>query len=199
MLKDTCSSPLAESAQGPRYATKTCPQCGQELFADMDVCYGCLYDFGRELRPRHGALGEFGPLAKEDTERLSFPTDPAHGEASAQLRFAGRSSLAAGERGLFVQTGDMDVTVPLTPRGIVVGRAPTNDVVLHSRAVSRYQLRILPSEAGAHAEDLGATNPALIKGREIGSAVELVLGDTVNVCGTLMTLVEGTPEVPRES
>lgn len=28
--------------------TKTCPRCGEELFADMDVCYGCLYDFWRE-------------------------------------------------------------------------------------------------------------------------------------------------------
>ena len=24
---------------------KVCPHCGELLFADMDVCYGCLYDF----------------------------------------------------------------------------------------------------------------------------------------------------------
>ena len=24
---------------------KTCPRCGAGLFSDMDVCYGCLYDF----------------------------------------------------------------------------------------------------------------------------------------------------------
>lgn len=30
--------------------TKTCPRCGQVLFADMDVCYGCLYDFSRDHR-----------------------------------------------------------------------------------------------------------------------------------------------------
>lgn len=29
---------------------KTCPRCGQELLQDMDVCYGCLYDFTREER-----------------------------------------------------------------------------------------------------------------------------------------------------
>ena len=28
--------------------TKICPRCGEELFSDMDVCYGCLYDFTRE-------------------------------------------------------------------------------------------------------------------------------------------------------
>ena len=27
---------------------KTCPRCGAKLFADMDVCYGCLYDFATE-------------------------------------------------------------------------------------------------------------------------------------------------------
>ena len=28
--------------------TKRCPHCGALLFADMEVCYGCLYDFGKE-------------------------------------------------------------------------------------------------------------------------------------------------------
>ena len=32
---------------GNDYAKKTCPRCGEELFADMRVCYGCLYDFTR--------------------------------------------------------------------------------------------------------------------------------------------------------
>ena len=29
------------------YGEKRCPRCGEVLFDDMDVCYGCLYDFGR--------------------------------------------------------------------------------------------------------------------------------------------------------
>lgn len=29
------------------YAKKTCPRCGERLYADMQVCYGCLYDFTR--------------------------------------------------------------------------------------------------------------------------------------------------------
>lgn len=33
---------------------KTCPRCGARLFADMDVCYGCLYDFSK------GASGHAG-------------------------------------------------------------------------------------------------------------------------------------------
>lgn len=29
------------------YAKKRCPRCGETLYADMQVCYGCLYDFTR--------------------------------------------------------------------------------------------------------------------------------------------------------
>lgn len=38
------------TTQGERqgWKTKTCPRCGQELFDDMDTCYGCLYDFTRD-------------------------------------------------------------------------------------------------------------------------------------------------------
>lgn len=34
--------------------TKVCPRCGQELFADMDICYGCLYDFSKDVTTAHG-------------------------------------------------------------------------------------------------------------------------------------------------
>ncbi len=29
------------------YTTKRCPVCDEELFEDMNTCYGCLYDFSR--------------------------------------------------------------------------------------------------------------------------------------------------------
>ena len=37
------------------FETKTCPRCGSELYADMSVCYGCLYDFSRDRPYRQGA------------------------------------------------------------------------------------------------------------------------------------------------
>ena len=43
-----------EKREGLGY--KTCPRCGEMLFADMDVCYGCLYDFSRDERARSKAL-----------------------------------------------------------------------------------------------------------------------------------------------
>ena len=36
--------------------TKVCPRCGEVLFADMDVCYGCLYDFSKDARGYREAL-----------------------------------------------------------------------------------------------------------------------------------------------
>lgn len=42
-------------------ATRRCPRCGEVLFADMDVCYGCLYDFRRRpFRLPEGLGGEVG-------------------------------------------------------------------------------------------------------------------------------------------
>jgi hypothetical protein len=32
----------------PDDKTKTCPECGTELFDDMRVCFGCLHEFWKE-------------------------------------------------------------------------------------------------------------------------------------------------------
>lgn len=61
--------------------TKVCPCCGQRLFSDMDVCYGCLYDFRR--RPGGGAGGGGGALgtAARDVPRPEEPDPPRAPEA----------------------------------------------------------------------------------------------------------------------
>ena len=53
---------------GNTIATKTCPRCGQLLFADMNVCYGCLYDFSRHARAEKspGATGAAMPALEEE-------------------------------------------------------------------------------------------------------------------------------------
>ena len=53
---------------GEEEGLKTCPRCGARLFADMDVCYGCLYDFskgssGRDGRPDGGGSAGTRPEA----------------------------------------------------------------------------------------------------------------------------------------
>lgn len=51
---------------------KTCPRCGAKLFADMDVCYGCLYDFARGGEPAVGAVADASLL--ELSRELEEPT-----------------------------------------------------------------------------------------------------------------------------
>ena len=44
--------------------TKICPRCGELLFADMDVCFGCLYDFARDSEGRARGGGHAYPTAR---------------------------------------------------------------------------------------------------------------------------------------
>lgn len=184
--------------------TKICPQCGQELFADMMVCYGCLYDFSREHidcspmlpDPDVSETGELGltysrgffaPL-EEDAQMVEPVTG---GERTTPS--------ATGGLGLFIQTGDIDLTVPLPVRGLMVGRLPINDIVLHSRAVSKQHVLIVPSGGGAVVEDQGSTNLAVLRGREVAGSRRMSLGDTLSICGTLLTLVDEPPSLNEAS
>ena len=161
--------------------TKVCPQCGQVLFADMGVCYGCLYDFTRVRGDPPGmpvvdlGLDEEAPVA--------------YAAGGVVERWQSHATSDQGCLGLLVQSGDMDVVVPLGQDGLLVGRMPTNDIVLHSRAVSGCHVRIVPDGEGVLVEDCGATNPVVFKGREVHGSRHLVSGDVVNVCGTLLTVV----------
>ncbi|WP_028263314.1 hypothetical protein [Atopobium fossor] len=42
--------------------TKVCPSCGATLFADMDICYGCLYDFTKTYEPPQIGVADEVPL-----------------------------------------------------------------------------------------------------------------------------------------
>lgn len=170
--------------------TKVCPQCGQELFADMDICYGCLYDFSRSEGQGIPMLPD--PLQEEDGETLDSTASLAPPFAAKDRSYALTDSVSRGACDgpyLFIQTGDVDLTLPLLKEGIEVGRDPTNDVVLHSRAVSRRHVRIVPTDEGVLAKDQGATNPAILRGREVRGECRMEIGETLNICGALLTLV----------
>lgn len=51
---------------------KTCPRCGAKLFDDMNVCYGCLYDFEKTDSTRAGwggtHMGELPVFDQENDE-----------------------------------------------------------------------------------------------------------------------------------
>ena len=140
------------------YATRRCPRCGAELYADMDVCYGCLYDFTRD-RPRDAGVMDLS-LARRH----------------------------AGEVGVVVRTQTLDVWLPVGERGASVGRDGSNDVVLHSIAVSGCHVRLVPTPDGMEVSDLNSTNPARYHGREIHGRVIVSYGDTIDVCGCILTM-----------
>lgn len=186
-------------AETEELATKTCPQCGQMLFQDMSVCYGCLYDFSREgarrvpLLPDPVLDGRMEVVESEDLEEE--PTLVADDGASV---FGGVTRVAhEPKRGLalFIQTGDVDLTVPVPSQGLMVGRLATNDIVLHSRAVSKRHVFVIPCGWTLLVQDQGATNPAILKGQEVTGGQTMCLGDTLNICGSLLTLVEGKAAV----
>lgn len=58
-----------------RRGVKVCPRCGSKVFEDMDVCYGCLYDFSRDGDGRpHRSVGDG---MGETPQRLEVPVRPA--------------------------------------------------------------------------------------------------------------------------
>ena len=154
------------------YRTRACPRCGAELYADMGVCYGCLYDFEREAsRPERPALPL--PAGPGDTMTLGAHAAPAS---------------IPDEVGMVVRTASVDVWVAVPEEGLVVGRAPSCDVVLHSLAVSRSHLRVIPTPDGMEVRDLGATNPTRYRGREVRDCVIAPYGDSLDVCGCVLTM-----------
>lgn len=186
--------PAAVDGRGEAPATKTCPRCGAELFADMDVCYGCLYDF---TRPKPGARQEPQLDDRDGTSRERGTLGEGMEDLAAAVSADATLDIPPGAFGvrmpevpsLRVRCSDLDVTVPLGAEGLLVGRAPDCDVVLHSVAVSRRHLRVEAKGGVVCVKDLGSTNPAMLRGREVTGVQVVREGETVDVCGTLLTPV----------
>lgn len=249
------ASPDAEPPADEGRELKVCPQCGARLFADMDVCYGCLAripkgdvgcEGGADPAPRaaplprpapdeDAAFGEPGREEGRDTEvwgsldelwdegralseeaaqsrdrtprrRACDLADPAlpdpfapdeggDGDADKTMALAPVGSAADGVR-VRVCTPGLSATCVVPKRGLSVGRDADNAVALHSMAVSRHHVRLFPCEAGVMAQDLGATNPALLNGMELVGAALLGAGDVLELRGAGATIC--LFEVPDE-
>ena len=159
------------------YATKVCPRCGEELFADMRVCYGCLYEFPSA----RDVPAPAGPAAPKTEESASVAEEPAlpglvedepflwdvglppaesgweddtldlsgvGNKAIAMAASSPETQPSSREVLCWVRTPSMEVRLPIPNEGLVIGRDQTCDVVLRSRAVSRSHVRILPARDG---------------------------------------------------
>jgi hypothetical protein len=159
------------------YATKVCPRCGEELFADMRVCYGCLYEFppARDVtapassavpkteesasaaeEPALPGLVEDEPFlwdaglppAESGWEDDTLDLSGVGNEAIAMAASSPETQPSSREVLCWVRTPSMEVRLPIPNEGLVIGRDQTCDVVLRSRAVSRSHVRILPVQDG---------------------------------------------------
>ena len=145
--------------------TKRCPVCDEELFEDMNICYGCLYDFSRISLDREQGKNEDRPTAQQEldmhTNELTSSEFLIHSEMlDTKIRFSNQ---------------------------LRVGRSSSNDVVLHAHSVSRNHIRIFINKDEVLVEDCGATNEAKIHGRAIMDPVSVMVGDTIDVCGITFT------------
>lgn len=191
---------------------KTCPRCGEVLYADMDVCYGCLYDFTRSAHgpsePPAGAAQEEpasqapgpAPMALDGVptggrEGKEAPFSPSFSEDEEETTVLdARPSSAhsvAFSRGVWVKTPGVDAYVPLAPEGICVGRGMGNQIVLHDKAVSRRHLRLRDAGCGVEVCDLGSTNPATREGARITGSELVGWGDSVKVGQAELLMVGG--------
>lgn len=184
-------------------AYRTCPRCGERLFRDMGTCYGCLYEFkGADIPVLD--LDEPDCLAEKDVEVVTGCRDdevraddeaPLDGEAPPYedvVADEGPGSPGSSRWVIRVKTALSETRLPVAADGLLVGKAPDCDVVLHQRSVSDRHLRLAPGPEGIDFQDLGSTNPATIGGKPLVDAVCLGEGAVLELCGTILE-VERAP------
>ena len=146
--------------------TKSCPRCLEELFSDMQICYGCLYDFSRAP----------APIAPTYTAAM-------FSQKKGSVQNAHTCQLC-------VQTASADFRVPFAHE-LTVGRDEDCDVCLHAQAVSDMHVRFFREQGDCFVEDLHSDNKARINGRNLDRKIKLLPGDCVDVCGTRFTFLCG--------
>lgn len=179
-----------EKGRSGTYGVRTCPRCGAELYTDMHVCYGCLYDFSRDKTRSVPGMPEL-PGEDRDDGGGSSVREKA-GDTRDLLAMPGVPVQGMEAPGVYVRTASADVWTPVLEEGLSVGRDDANQIVLHSPAVSRHHLRLRATPDGMEVTDLGSTNPATYRGREVTRSVVVSYGDAVDVCGCSL-LMTGAP------
>lgn len=189
---------------------KTCPRCGAKLFDDMDVCYGCLYDFTAEHEHRLD-VGSGGVMAEllaslDEPELQAAPAPATHRGveiASGDSPCADKREPGAGGAGASSSEGErLEPVARLVPpthvkivigpaslrlsvpeAGLSFGRSEENDVVVDAASVSARHLEIRMEGGVMAARDLGASNPALLNGWALAGPCSLRMGDRLEIRG----------------
>lgn len=257
---------MAEANAAMFRNTKACPRCGAKLFEDMDVCYGCLFDFSTgdeavadggirahtlgtgggsclnsgtarrggalSVAPTSSTCGPPGGMVRErEPDDLDEPwgdgdaarrgegsarvlTQPGAGTVRSAARAGGSAAgapaapsgpvpldgrdpkpsgdtrtvmLCASEAAsthrlrLRVISPEVSVICEVPDEGVSIGRDPDNLVIVTSQAVSRHHLRLIPEATWLVAQDLGATNPPLLNGKQLCGGMRMHEGDVLEL------------------
>lgn len=203
---------MAEAGAASLRKTKTCPRCGAKLFEDMGVCYGCLYVYsagGGPPRDEPPDLDEpwdsgdatasgspAAPLAPKARAGQSAPVGSAESDDEAGAAEAGPKTvmLCAGRASptrrlrLRIVSSEVSVICDVPDDGVSIGRDPDNLVVVTSQAVSRHHLRLIPEASWLVAQDLGATNPPLLNGKQLSGGMRMHEGDVLELRAAGVTI-----------
>lgn len=104
---------------------------------------------------------------------------------------------------LLIQDEGENREVLLSTRGLRLGRAPDNDIVMKSRFVSAHHARIEPEGRAHRIVDIGSTNGLLSEGRRLppNSPLTLADGDVIRIgdpaTGNFVTLTYRNPRARR--
>jgi len=87
--------------------------------------------------------------------------------------------------------GEAHAAAPLD-HAITIGRAPTCDLCIAHRSVSRLHAKLYPARGGFSIEDLGSANGTWVQGELVapGTRAPVTFGDVVEIAGTILTLQE---------
>lgn len=84
----------------------------------------------------------------------------------------------------------------LSLEGLMIGRAPTNDVILEDKRVSRRHARIYDENGKVFIEDLGSNNGTFLEGRKIipRQKVEVLEKQVIKIASHSLTVVHKNPK-----
>ena len=208
--------------------SKRCPRCGELLFDDMDVCYGCLYDFTREpyrlpegmidqslegpqdalpqpQAPQATAPGRLpAPQAATLAQPPIAPVQPPTPQAAALAQSPTApvqppvpqaapipmpvSLPNTRERKLVLKTHELNLALPLPSKGLTLGRALDNDIVLYAASFAEHHLAFVPRAEDVLAVGLVAGAFERVDGPAQNGCASLRAGDAISVGGIYLQL-----------
>lgn len=172
---------------------KRCPRCGELLFSDMSVCYGCLYDFERKpYRPPEGLdVSPLPPLTgntPEATATLGKQEVRLEGTMPSE-RPQGASPHVEGQAAGKTVARSVEERVPVVAgRDIAVGLPKVTNA---EQGTSAFVSARMDEAGSVRSEGMRVEKPARFRPSEASLADEaegtrLVVDDGLEAAGTLV-------------